>query len=162
LKIYFMNLDQLMRFPIHHFRLNNYNLQKLSYPRPFLYNHTHMITLHSSLPKISFIRLLRIQIDMRIYIEYKWQIKACANGQIYLWRSYTSLLGLLYIWESTKSLKLRCIGIQTLIKVLYTQYRNIYHFVALNRSNDIAISLALRVTKETDITYLLIRSGGIR
>jgi hypothetical protein len=73
-----------------------------------------------------------------------------------------SLLGLLYIWGSIKSLKLRCIGIQTLIRVLYTQYQSIYHFVALNRSNDIAISLALRVTKETDITYLLIRSGGIR
>jgi hypothetical protein len=35
-------------------------------------------------------------------------------------------------------------------------------FVALNRSNDIAISPALRVIKEADITYLLIRSGGIR
>jgi hypothetical protein len=157
-----MNLDQLIRFPIRHFRLNSYSLQKLFYPRPFLHNHTYTITLHSSLPIISFIRLLRIQINMRIYIEYKWQIKACANGQIYLWRSYTSLLGLLYIWESTKSLKLRCIRIQTLIKVLYTQYQSIYHFVALNRSNNIAISPALKVIKEADITYLLIRSSGIR
>jgi hypothetical protein len=73
-----------------------------------------------------------------------------------------SLLGLLYIWESTKSLKLRCIRIQTLIKVLYTQYQSIYHFVALNRSNNIAISPALKVIKEADITYLLIRSSGIR
>ena len=157
-----MNLDQSMRFLTHYFRLNSYSLQKLSDPRPFLHNPIHTITLRSSLPTISFVQLLQIQIDMRIYTEYKWQMKACANGQIYLWRSYMSLLGLLYIWGSIKSLKLRCIGIQTLIRVLYTQYQSIYHFVALNRSNDIAISLALRVTKETDITYLLIRSGGIR
>jgi hypothetical protein len=99
---------------------------------------------------------------MRIYTEYKWQIKAYANGQTYLWRSYASLLGLLYIWGSTKSLKSSCIGIQTLIRVLYTRYQSIYYFVALNRLNDIAISPALRVMKETDITYLVIRSGGIR
>ena len=73
-----------------------------------------------------------------------------------------SLLGLLYIWGSIKSLKLRCIGIQTLIRVLYTQYQSIYHSVALSKSSGIVISLALRVMKETDITYLLIRSGGIR
>ena len=71
-------------------------------------------------------------------------------------------LVLLYIWESMRSLKSRYIGMQVSIKVLYILFRTIYHFAALNKLSDIVISLALRVTKETDIIYLLIRSGGIR
>ena len=67
----------------------------------------------------------------------------------------------LYIWESTKSLKLRCIRIQILIRVLYIQFQTIYHSAALSKSSGIVMSPALRVTKETDITYLQIRSGGI-
>ena len=57
---------------------------------------------------------------------------------------------------------MRYIGIQTLIKVLYTQFQTIYRVAALSKLGGIAISLALRVIKETDITYLLIRSSGIR
>jgi len=68
----------------------------------------------------------------------------------------------LYIWGSMRSHKSRCIGIQTLIKVLCIRFQAIYHSAAFSKSNGIAISLALRVTKEADITYLLIRSGGIR
>ena len=70
-------------------------------------------------------------------------------------------LARLYIWESMRSLKLRCIGIQTLIKVLCIRFQTIYHSAALNKSSGIAISLALRVMKERDITFLLIRFGGI-
>jgi hypothetical protein len=71
-------------------------------------------------------------------------------------------LVLLYIWESMRSLKLRCIKIQILIRVLYIRFQTIYHSAALSKSNGIVMSLALRVMKETDTTCLLIRSGGIR
>ena len=60
-----------------------------------------------------------------------------------------------------RSLKSRCIGIQTLIKALYTRFQAIYHAAASSKSSGIVISLALRVMRETGITYLLIRSGGI-
>ena len=70
-------------------------------------------------------------------------------------------LVLLYIWESMRSLKSRYIGMQVSIKVLYILFRTIYHSAALNKSSGIAISLALRVMKGTDITCLPIRSGGI-
>ena len=74
------------------------------------------------------------------------------GGAIYVsWRNY--------IYGSLKSL---CIRIQTLIKVLYTRFQAIYYAAALSKSSSIAISLALRVIKGTDITYLLIRSSGIR
>jgi len=56
-----------------------------------------------------------------------------------LWRNYMCFLELLYIWESTTSLKLRCTGIQTLIKVLCTQLQAIYRSAALNKSSGIAI-----------------------
>jgi hypothetical protein len=54
------------------------------------------------------------------------------------------------------SLKLGCIRIRILIKVLCIQFQLIYHFAALSKSNGIAISLAMRMTKEQDITYFLI------
>jgi hypothetical protein len=72
------------------------------------------------------------------------------------------LLELLYIWEFTRSLGLICIGIQTLIRVLYIQFQIIFHSVGLSKSNDIAISLALRVINKRGIIYLLIRFGGIK
>jgi hypothetical protein len=59
------------------------------------------------------------------------------------------------------SLKSSCIGIQTLLKALYTLYQLIYHFVVLNKSSVTATSLAPKVTNKRGITYLLIRSGGI-
>jgi hypothetical protein len=37
------------------------------------------------------------------------------------------------------SLESICIGIQNLIRALYTQFKLIYRFVALSKSNDIAI-----------------------
>ena len=60
------------------------------------------------------------------------------------------------------SLIMRYIGIRTLIKVLYIRFQTIYHSIAFSKSSGIAISLALRVTRGTDITYLQIRSGSIR
>jgi hypothetical protein len=68
---------------------------------------------------------------------------------------------LLYIWESMRSLKSGYIGTQILAKALYIRFQTIYHSTVLSKSSGIAISLALRVMKETDITCLLIRSGGI-
>ena len=60
------------------------------------------------------------------------------------------------------SLKSRCIGIRILIKALYIRFQLIYHHSAtLSKSSGITISLAMRVMKEQDITYLLIRSSGI-
>jgi hypothetical protein len=70
-------------------------------------------------------------------------------------------LARLYIWESMRSLKLRCIRIQTLIKVLSIRFQAIYHSAALSRSNDIVISLALRMTKRRGITSLQTGFGGI-
>jgi hypothetical protein len=67
----------------------------------------------------------------------------------------------LYIWGFIRSLKLKCTGIQTLIRVLYTQYQGIYRAAALNRSDDIFMFHALQVTSKMGITYLQIRSGGI-
>jgi hypothetical protein len=65
------------------------------------------------------------------------------------------------IWGYIMSLKSSCTGIQTLLKVLYTPFQLIYHFVVLNNSSVTATSLALKVTNKRDITYPLIRSGGI-
>ena len=59
------------------------------------------------------------------------------------------------------SLKSSYTGIQTLLKVLYTPYQPIYHFVVFNKSSVTATFRALKVTSKRDITYLLIRSGGI-
>jgi hypothetical protein len=70
-------------------------------------------------------------------------------------------LAQLYTWESIRSLKSRCIRIQILIKALYIRFQTIYRSAALSKSSGIVMSLALRVMKETDITYLQIRSGGI-
>jgi hypothetical protein len=58
----------------------------------------------------------------------------------------------LYIWESILSLKAICTGMQTLIKVLYIRFQAICPFAASSKSNDIAISLALRVTNKRGIT----------
>ena len=72
-----------------------------------------------------------------------------------------SLLVQLYIWEYTKSLKLKCIGIQTLIRVLYTQFQTIYHYADSSRLRDIAIFHALKVILIRGITCLRIRFGDI-
>ena len=72
-----------------------------------------------------------------------------------------SLLVRLYIWEYMKSLKMRCIGIQTLIKVPYTQLQIIYHLDDLSKSRDIVIYHALKVILIYNIIYLQIRFGGI-
>jgi hypothetical protein len=71
-------------------------------------------------------------------------------------------LAQLYIWEFIRSLILGRIRLQILIKVLYIRFQTIYRSAAFSKSSGIVIYLALRVMKETDITYLLIRSGGIK
>ena len=128
--------------------------QKHFYLLLFLLNHTHLTILACFLLTTSSKRLLRIQIDIRIYKDYKWHKRGHKNRQIYLWRSYMCFLARLYILESTRSLKLSCIGIQTSIKVLCIQLQTIYHSAALNRSNGIVTSLALRMTKRRGITFL--------
>ena len=60
-----------------------------------------------------------------------------------------------------KSLESIYIRIQTLIKVLYTRFQTIYLSVALNRSNDIAISQILSIIKNKGINCPLIRSHSI-
>jgi len=72
-----------------------------------------------------------------------------------------SLLVQLYIWEYMRSLKLKCIRIPTLIRVLYTQFQTIYHLGGLSKLNAIAIYLALKVIPILAITCLQIRFGGI-
>ena len=59
-----------------------------------------------------------------------------------------------------KSLESIYIGMQTLIKVLYTRFQTIYLSVALNRSNDITISQILSMIKNEGINCPLIRSSG--
>ena len=62
---------------------------------------------------------------------------------MYLW-------ALLYIWGFIISLESSYTGIQTLIKVLYTQYQAIYPFVVFNKLSVIAISHVLKVTNAID------------
>jgi len=71
------------------------------------------------------------------------------------------LLGRLYIWGFMTNLDLIYIGIPTLIRALYIQFRYIYHSAAFSKSRGFAISYALRVMRERGIIYLGIRSGGI-
>jgi len=72
-----------------------------------------------------------------------------------------SLLVQLYIWEYIKSLKLKYIRIQTLIRVLYIQFQTIYHYANLSRLKDITIFHALKVILIRNITCLQIRFGNI-
>jgi len=160
LRISSLNLDQSQVFPMILFNVSLDKQQKRSYLLPFLKNHTHSTTLVCFLYTTSFRRLLRIQINTRIYND-KYNKREHENGQIYFWRSYTCFLVQLYIWEFTRSLKSRCIGIQISIEALYIRFQTTYHSAVFSKSSGIVISLALRVTKTTDITYLLIRSGGI-
>jgi hypothetical protein len=59
------------------------------------------------------------------------------------------------------SLKSSYTGTPTLIRVHYTQFQAISPFVVFNKSSVTAIFRALKVTNKRDITYPLIRSGGI-
>jgi hypothetical protein len=72
-----------------------------------------------------------------------------------------SLLVLLYIWGSMKSLKSLCIGIQTLIKGLYTRFRAIYYSAGFSKSSGIAIYHPNKVIKQMVITFLITTSGGL-
>jgi hypothetical protein len=72
------------------------------------------------------------------------------------------LLERLYIWESTKSQIPLYTGIQTLIKVLYTQFYAIYLYADINRSRDIIIYPALEVIRVLATTYLLIKGSSIK
>ena len=47
-------------------------------------------------------------------------------------------------------------------KGLYIHFQAIFHSADSSKLNDIAISLVLRVVKKRGITYLLIRSSGIK
>jgi hypothetical protein len=58
--------------------------------------------------------------------------------------------------------KLACIGIRTLIRVLYIQFQIIFHFASSSQLNDIAISLVLSVINKQAIICRLIRHSSIK
>jgi len=135
--------------------------QKHSYLLPFLAIHAPLTILACSLPTIFSKRLLRTQIDTQAYSRYACHRKRHVNGQTCLWRSYTFLSDRSFIWGFMRSLMPSSTGIRTLMRALYIRFQAIYQPAAFSKSSVIATSLALRVTKERGITYLLIRSGGI-
>lgn len=161
LRIYSLNLDQSQTFITSPLNASLSRQQEHFYSYLSLKTYTHSTTSVYSLPTISSVRLLRILIDMRVYRDYMYHKRGRENGQNYSQRSYTYFSAQLYIWESMKSLQLRSIGIQTLIRALYIRFQPIYHSAALSKSRGFAIFHALRVIKERGITCLAIRSSSI-
>ena len=160
-KKYYRKLDQLQTFLIPHFNLSLNELLKLYYPLLFHRNHIHLTILVSFLRTSYFRQLQLIRISTRISNGYIKGRLVYENGHHQQQRSYMSLLVQLYIQEYTKSLKLKCIKIQTLIRVLYTQFQTIYHYADSSRLKDIAIFHALKVILIRGITCLRIRFGSI-
>jgi hypothetical protein len=161
LRIYSLNLDQSQAFLTSPLSPNLSRQPEHFYPHLFLEMHTHSTTSTYFSLQNSSKRLLRIQIDTQVCKECKYGKRERENGQICLWRSYTYLLTRLYIWEYTRSLNLRYIRIQTLIRAFYIRSQPIYHVAALSRLSGTAISRVLRAMKEQGITYLLIRFSNI-
>ena len=141
-----------------HISLSKLSLRKTpnrSCPVPSLQTHTHsIISACFSLPTSSK-RLLGTRTDTPVYTGFRYNRRGHENCRMCSWRSFT------YSWAFTMSLKSSYTGIQTLLKVLYTPFQPIYPFVVLNKSSVTVTSRALKVTNKRDITYLLIRSGGI-
>lgn len=102
LRIYFSNLDQLIRYPTRPFRLNQSKLQHHAYLQASLQDHIHMATSLYFLVLIYFSVLLQIQINMRTYKGYIQWRKDNRNGPICFLRNYICLLVCYYIYGNPR------------------------------------------------------------